>query len=162
MHQSDALNLRCGILTISDTRTFETDTSGQLIAELLIKEKHQVTQRLVVRDDPREIQAAFSLLEEENPACIISTGGTGLAKRDVTFEALYSHVEQEIPGFGELFRMISYSDIGSKAMASQAFAGFTANDILFFALPGSKNAVSTGMQKLILAEMPHLIAERRK
>ncbi|MHC5252050.1 MogA/MoaB family molybdenum cofactor biosynthesis protein [Listeria kieliensis] len=162
MHDSNVTSVDCAVLTISDTRTLETDTSGALIAELLEANGHHISERLLVPDDANKIRAALKIIEEKQISCLISTGGTGISKRDVTFEALYQQIEQEIPGFGELFRMISYQEIGSKAMASRAFAGFTAKDSLFFALPGSKNAVQTGMQNLILPELPHLIAERRK
>ncbi|MBC1520649.1 MogA/MoaB family molybdenum cofactor biosynthesis protein [Listeria aquatica] len=162
MHDSNVLQVDCAILTISDTRTLETDASGMMIKELLEASGHPVLERVLVPDDADEIRLALKRLEEKQISCLISTGGTGISKRDVTFEALFQQIEQEIPGFGELFRMISYQEIGSKAMASRAFAGFTKRDSLFFALPGSKNAVQTGMQNLILPELPHLIAERRK
>ncbi len=162
MHASNSFVSTVAILTISDTRTLETDLSGTCIEESLAVTPHRVFKRIIVPDDATEIKRAMASLKQEPIHCIISTGGTGLAKRDVTFEALFSEIKQEIPGFGELFRQISFAEIGTRAMATRAFSGFLDNDILFFALPGSKNACETGMKHLILPEMGHLLAERHK
>ncbi|WP_088808669.1 MULTISPECIES: molybdenum cofactor biosynthesis protein B [Listeria] len=162
MHAGNSFVATVAILTISDTRTFETDSSGAYIEESLAASPHRVLKRVIVPDDAVQIKQAMEALKQEDIHCIISTGGTGLAKRDVTFETLVSEIIQEIPGFGELFRQISFAEIGTRAMATRAFSGFLDNDILFFALPGSKNACETGMKHLILPEMGHLLAERHK
>lgn len=162
MHAKESFIANCAVVTISDTRTFDTDSSGTYIKEALTAANHHVLKHVIVPDDGAKIKQLFAELKKEPLHAIISTGGTGLSKRDVTYEALFSEVKQEIPGFGELFRQISFADIGTRAMATRAFSGFLEEDILFFALPGSKNACETGMKHLILPEMGHLLAERHK
>jgi molybdenum cofactor synthesis domain-containing protein len=149
--------VKIGILTISDTRDVASDSSGQVIADFL--SAHELT-RKIVRDELTDIQAMLA----ELTACdvIITTGGTGIARRDVTFEALAPLIATEIPGFGELFRQLSFAEIGTHALASRALAFFDADNRLIFALPGSTNAVTLAMKQLILPEMAHLIKERRK
>lgn len=145
------------ILTISDTRDLESDKSGQLIASLL-GNAYQLSRELV-KDEILEISHA---IEKEDFDILICNGGTGIAKRDLTFEAVQPFIAQEIPGFGEIFRWLSYQDIGSHAIASRALAFFTKSDKLIFALPGSTKACQLAMEKLILPELDHLIKERRK
>lgn len=162
MQQTTFIPASCSILTISDTRNLNTDKSGKLIQTYLEKAGHQVISRVVVADDATLIAKKMEELVADNPFCLITNGGTGIAKRDVTYEALFSTIHQEIPGFGELFRMLSYEDVGSRAMVSRAFAGFTENGLLMFALPGSTNACRLAMESLIIPELPHLVAEREK
>lgn len=157
---TDKIDLKLGILTISDTREMEDDQSGQTIATLACEHGLKVAQRLIRKDDIAQIQDGLSELAQMD--VIITNGGTGIAKRDVTFEAVQPLIHQEIPGFGELFRYLSYQAIGSHAMASRACAFFSNSDQLVFVLPGATQACQLAMQQLILPEIYHLIKERRK
>lgn len=156
-----AAGARCLIVTISDTRTLETDKSGQRIAELLNEAGHIVHDRRIIPDEVEEIR---SLLETtiQDPAIdvIISTGGTGVAKRDVTNEIVTALITRPLPGFGELFRMLSFEEIGSAAMLSGASGGL-AQDTVLFALPGSTKAVELGVSRLIVPELGHILGLRR-
>lgn len=155
--------LRVAILTVSDTRTFETDKGGNKVQEFLEQADHIVADRKMVIDDYNEIRnAMIPWCNDESIDVIISTGGTGIAKRDVTIEAANSLYEKHIPGFGEIFRYLSYTeDIGTKAMASRAEAGVN-NNTLMFSVPGSVGAVTLAMGKLIIPEMAHLVREITK
>lgn len=150
---------RCFVLTISDTRTEETDVGGRLICSLLCAEGHVVTDKRIVRDDPAIVRAA---VEEQIRApgvqAIITTGGTGISSRDTTFEAIDGLLEKRLDGFGELFRMLSYQEIGSAAMLSRATAGIAGGRIVF-CLPGSEAAVRLAMTKLVMPELGHLVRE---
>ena len=151
--------VRCYVLTISDTRTPGTDTSGIAIAELLEANGHEVAGRAIVRDDPEAIRSALQRqLDEDAPQVIITTGGTGITSRDSTYEVVCNLLEKRLEGFGELFRMLSYQEIGPSAMLSRACAG-TAQGKIIVSLPGSENAVRLGMSKLILPELGHLVRE---
>lgn len=147
----------CGVITLSDTRTPETDRSGQLIQELIQQAGFQVSGYTILPDEPTLV---LSLIEEwchrPDMDAFIFNGGTGIAPRDNTYETLNGLLEKTLPGFGELFRFLSYQEIGSRAIASRALAG-TYENRLFFSLPGSCNAVRLGMEKLILPELVHLI-----
>lgn len=149
---------RCGVLTISDTRTPETDTSGALIRTLLTQAGHDVVRYTVVRDEPDEIEAQILACTAEGCKLVITNGGTGIARRDSTFEVIDSLLEKRLPGFGELFRMLSYQEIGPAAMLSRATAGVY-GDALIFCLPGSTNAVRLAMERLIVPQLPHLVWE---
>lgn len=132
--------LSIAVLSISDTRTMENDTSGQLLVDKLQAANHRLAQRAIIRDDQAAIEAALrELLARSDVQVIITTGGTGVTGRDVTPEALASVVEKEIPGFGELFRMLSYQHIGTSTIQSRATAGVARGKYLF-ALPGSTGA----------------------
>jgi len=151
--------LRCAVITVSDTRTFQTDRGGQLAGELLQKAGHQLVDRAIVRDDVEQIRGKVNaLLQGGSAQVIILTGGTGLSARDQTVEALRPLMTREIPGFGELFRMLSFQEIGAAAMLSRAFAGVMGK-VAIFALPGSPAAVQLALEKLILPELGHLLAE---
>lgn len=151
--------VRCYVLTISDTRTPATDTSGIAIAELLEGNGHEVAGRAIVRDDPEAIRAALQRqLDEAAPQVIITTGGTGITSRDSTYEVVCNLLEKRLDGFGELFRMLSYQEIGPSAMLTRACAG-TAQGKIIISLPGSENAVRLGMNKLLLPELGHLVRE---
>lgn len=146
----------CAVLTISDTRTLKTDHSGQLIQELLLAAGHRLGAYEILADEPRQLQMQIqSLTAIPDLEVIICHGGTGIAPRDTTYEALCGLVEKELPGFGELFRALSYQEIGSRAIASRAMAGVYRGRLVF-ALPGSGPAVQLGMEKLILPELRHL------
>jgi molybdopterin adenylyltransferase len=149
--------VRCFVLTISDTRTEANDVSGDWITSLLAQAGHVVEGRALVRDDPAAVEQA---IRERAPAVevIISTGGTGITSRDSTFEAIDRLLEKRMDGFGELFRMLSYDEIGSAAMLTRACAG-TVGRAAVFSLPGSEHAVRLGMTKLILPEIGHVVRE---
>ena len=152
-------SVRCYVLTISDTRTPATDTSGIAIAELLEANGHEVAGRAIVRDDPEAIRSALQQqLDDAAPQVIITTGGTGITSRDSTYEVVCNLLEKRLEGFGELFRMLSYQEIGPSAMMSRACAG-TAQGKIIVSLPGSENAVRLGMTKLLLPELGHLVRE---
>lgn len=147
------------ILTISDSRELADDLAGNLITDKLTAAGITVSARQVVPDDIVDIQAAYLTMEQTNPAMIITTGGTGVAQRDVTIQALTPLIQKEIPGFGEAFRQISFAEIGTRALASQALAGFNYRHQLTYCLPGSKNACQTALTKLIIPEYQHLLNE---
>jgi molybdopterin adenylyltransferase len=149
----------CGVLTISDTRSVETDSSGQAIVELLEDDGHTVAARLLVPDDPDRIRTAFdNLLARDDVQVVLATGGTGISRRDSTYEVVEGILEKRLDGFGELFRMLSYTEIGPAAMLTRACAGVAAGRIVF-AMPGSEAAVRMAMRKLILRELGHLVRE---
>ena len=152
--------LNVAVLTVSDTRTMETDKGGNKVQELLEAANHNVVVRKIVIDDYDEIRKAIiPWCNDEDVDVVISTGGTGIAMRDVTIEAV---IEKAIPGFGEIFRYLSFTeDIGTKAIASRAEAGVNSNTLIF-SIPGSVGAVTLGMSKLIIPEMPHLVREINK
>jgi molybdenum cofactor biosynthesis protein B len=147
------------ILTISDTRTEATDTSGRAIFDLLWAEGHQVAGRKLVKDEPEEVRAAIrAQLASPDVQVIITTGGTGITSRDTTFEAIDALLDKRLEGFGELFRMLSFQEIGSAAMMSRACAGLAQGKVII-SLPGSENAVRLAMTRLILPELGHLVRE---
>ena len=151
--------MRCKIVTISDTRTEETDKSGQLLHELLKEAGHKVTSYEIVKDDKESIQAVLAGYHKEDVDVVLTNGGTGITKRDVTIEAVSALLDKEIVGFGELFRMISYlEDIGSSAMLSRAIGGTIGRKVVF-SMPGSSGAVRLAMNKLILPELGHITFE---
>lgn len=147
----------CAVITASDSRTEETDASGRLIRELLQSAGHQVLRYHLAPDDPEEIRQLVSSLAGEAQAILIN-GGTGISARDSTYDAVRSMLQKELPGFGELFRMLSWQEIGAAAMLSRAVAG-VCRDSLVFSMPGSTAAVALAMQKLILPELRHLVWE---
>jgi len=161
-HEKGRIHAGCGVVTVSDTRTEETDTSGQLIRELLAGHGHVVQAYHIVPDEPSRIAPLLKeLLAREGVEVVIVNGGTGVARRDVTFDAIQGMLEKTLPGFGELFRMLSYEDIGSAALLSRATAGIVGGRVVF-SVPGSSGAVRLAMVKLILPEMGHILAELRK
>ena len=149
--------VRCAVITLSDTRTEETDTSGKRIKELLAEQGQPVVAYRILKDEPEQITAAVqALLAQTEVDAIITTGGTGIAPRDSTFEAIQGLLEKEISGFGEMFRMLSYTDIGAAAMLTRATAG-VANGKVIISLPGSTGAVELGMTKLVLPQLGHMM-----
>jgi molybdenum cofactor biosynthesis protein B len=155
-------SVRCFILTVSDTRSNATDSSGRAIAELLTSAGHLVLGRGIVKDDTTLIRSAIerqlATPSDQGPQVIISTGGTGLTSRDGTFEVVDGLLQKRLDGFGELFRMLSYEQIGSAAIMSRATAGLAAGRILV-ALPGSESAVRLAMEKIVLPEIGHLVQQ---
>ena len=150
------------VITCSDTRTPETDTSGQLIMRLLKEHGHGVAAYHLIKDEPAEIRAK---IEEAagNPAIqvVIIDGGTGISKRDSTFEAVNGMLEKRLEGFGEIFRYLTYLDIGSSAIMSRATAGIYRGRVVL-STPGSEGAVRLAMEKLILPELAHMVKEAAK
>jgi molybdenum cofactor biosynthesis protein B len=150
------------VITVSDTRTLETDAGGTLVEELLQESGHEIVAREIVRDEPGEIATALGwALEREGTQAVIFTGGTGVAPRDVTPDTLEPLLDRIVPGFGELFRQLSYQEIGSAALLSRALAGLVQGRVVFV-LPGSRGAVRLAMEKLILPEFGHLAGEAVK
>jgi molybdenum cofactor biosynthesis protein B len=157
-HRKEApRSVRAFVLTISDTRTAETDTSGDAIVSGLTEAGHVVVGRRIVRDEPAAVREIVRA-ESANVQVIVTTGGTGITARDSTYEAIASMLEKRLDGFGELFRMLSYDEIGSAAMLSRACAG-TIGRTAVFSLPGSEQAVRLAMEKLILPEIGHAVRE---
>jgi molybdenum cofactor biosynthesis protein B len=149
----------CAVITVSDTRTEATDASGRLMRELLEQAGHTVGFYAIVKDEPEEIT---KLLEDLAMAgqvqAVLLNGGTGISRRDNTFEAVTTLIEKRLDGFGELFRMLSFQEVGPAAMLSRAVAG-TYRDLILFSTPGSTPAVRLAMEKLIVPELSHLVWE---
>ncbi|MDH4152675.1 MAG: molybdenum cofactor biosynthesis protein MoaB [Nitrospira sp.] len=149
----------CMIITCSDTRIADTDGSGQLIQRLLKDQGHTIVGYHLVKDDPAQIQLwiARAVTNEAVQALIIN-GGTGISRRDSTFEAVDAMLEKRLPGFGEIFRLLTFQEMGSPAIMSRATAGIIKGRVLF-SVPGSENAVRLAMEKLILPELGHLVQQ---
>ena len=162
-HKTQApASVGCYVLTVSDTRTPETDASGRAIRALLEEAGHSVTAHAIVKDEPSQVALAVrGQLADDRTRVIITTGGTGVTSRDGTFEAIDALLEKRLDGFGELFRMLSFHEIGAAAMMSRATAG-TASRKAIFVLPGSENAVRLAMTKLILPELGHVVQQLNK
>ncbi|NWF60514.1 MAG: molybdenum cofactor biosynthesis protein MoaB [Fischerella sp.] len=156
------ITVTCAVVTVSDTRSQETDKSGQLIQQLLRDANHAVGAYTIIKDEPTQIQGQLELLgKTSNLDAVIFNGGTGIAPRDTTYDAIEKLLEKTLPGFGELFRFLSYQEIGSRAIASRAVAGIYQSKLIF-SLPGSSNAVRLAMEKLILPEITHLVGLLRQ
>ena len=159
---AEQISARCAVVTLSDTRNEQSDTSGRRIRELLESENHSVARYAVIPDDPGRLAALLDeLLGDANTDAIFTNGGTGISRRDQTIDVVAAKLTLPLPGFGELFRMLSFEQIGSGAMLSRAVGG-VANNKLLFAMPGSTKAVELAMTRLILPELRHLLAELRK
>jgi molybdopterin adenylyltransferase len=155
-------SVRCYVITVSDTRTADTDSGGRAVAELLTAGGHVVVGRRIVKDEPAEVAALVALnADSDHVDVIITTGGTGITRRDSTFEAIDGLLEKRLPGFGELFRMLSYQEIGAAAMLSRACMG-TCRGKIVVALPGSENAVRLALTRLLVPELGHLVNESRR
>jgi molybdenum cofactor biosynthesis protein B len=152
-------NLRIAILTVSDTRILETDESGKLIKKKLEDKKHKIIDYKICKDDPKKIIEIINAYK--NIDAIIINGGTGIAKRDNTYEAVSKIMTKTIPGFGEIFRLLSYKEIGASAILSRAQAGTYKNFILI-SIPGSTRACKLALDKIIIPELPHMVYELRK
>ena len=149
-------SIPCAVLTVSDTRTVDSDRSGQTICQCLADAGHTILAYQIVPDEPTHI---VDYLQQASAVdAVIINGGTGIAPRDTTYDAIAALLDKPLPGFGELFRWLSYQEIGTRAMASRAIAG-TYQAKLIFSLPGSTNAVTLAMQQLILPELPHLVRQ---
>jgi len=151
----------CGVLTVSDTRKKETDTSGALLRERLEDAGHEVMHYAIVPDDAAAIRATLETWADEVEV-VVTTGGTGIARRDTTVEVAEALIVKALPGFGELFRMLSFEEIGGGAILSRATAGVYGaedNETLLFCCPGSRNAVRLAADRLIVPELRHLVWE---
>jgi len=159
-HKADApTSVRCFVLTVSDTRTEDTDGSGRAIAELLAAAGHAVHGRAIVKDDAEFVRETIvRQLASQDVQAIITTGGTGITSRDSTYDAIAGLLQKRLDGFGELFRMLSYQQIGAAAMMSRACAGLASGRIIV-SLPGSEAAVRLAMERLVIPELGHLVQQ---
>ena len=165
-HQAAAPGrVRCYVLTVSDTRTEDNDTSGRAISTMLSDAGHDVLGKSIVKDDPALVRDAIerqlATARDTGPQVVITTGGTGITSRDSTFEAVDALLDKRLDGFGELFRMLSFEKIGAAAMMSRATAGLSSGRILV-SLPGSEPAVRLAMERLLLPELGHLVQQAAK
>jgi len=152
-------SVRCFVITVSDTRTDATDTSGGAIVALLEAAGHLVVGRTIVKDDPALVRGTIERqLANSDVHVIITTGGTGITSRDSTYEAIDTLLQKRLDGFGELFRMLSYEQIGPAAMMSRAAAGLVGGRIVV-SLPGSEAAVRLAMERLLIPELGHLVQQ---
>lgn len=157
-----SIAVRFAILTLSDTRTADTDESGRAIRRLIADAGHAVASHDLIKDDVEALRRVLDAwLADGAIDVIVTTGGTGISKCDQTIPLIESLIESPLPGFGELFRSLSFREIGAAAMLSRATAGI-ARGKLIVALPGSKNAVTLAMRELILPQAKHIVAELRK
>ncbi len=155
-------SVRVAVLTISDTRTRETDTGGDVVEETMRGAGHEVVAREIVRDEATSIRMQLAdLLARSDVDAVVTTGGTGISGRDTTYEVVERMIEKRLDGFGEIFRMLSYEEIGAAAMLSRALAGAVGTKLVA-SLPGSRNAVRLGMEKLLVPEVAHIVFELRK
>ena len=155
-------SVRCFIVTVSDTRTDATDTSGRAIADLLTAAGHTITGRTIVKDDAELVRGTLERqLANAEVQAIITTGGTGITSRDSTYEVVSALLHKRLDGFGELFRMLSFEQIGPAAMMSRACAGITAGHIVV-SLPGSEAAVRLACERLLIPELGHLVQQATK
>jgi molybdenum cofactor biosynthesis protein B len=163
MHRAsggDALNV--AVLTVSDTRSIETDTSGALIITMAEQAGHRIVSRDIVRDEPESMTALIQGLHAHDDLhAVLITGGTGISPRDQTFETVSALLTKPLPGYGELFRMLSYAEIGSACLLSRAVGGLMGT-LAILVMPGSRAAVELAMRKIILPELPHIVHEARK
>lgn len=160
MHSNQYQPLSAGVITVSDTRDLSTDKGGALVVEYLEAAGISTADRIIVKDDVCEIQQAVEAMCAYD--VVITTGGTGIAQRDVTIEAIKPLVDKEMEGFGEIFRYLSYTeDVGTKAILSRAFCGTKERQVIF-AIPGSTGAVNLAMKKLITQEVFHIVHELNK
>lgn len=154
-----AKGVNCFVLTVSDTRDEATDQSGQLIKALIAEKNHRLAGYRIVKDEPAEIGSLLrALLDRPDLQAVILNGGTGISPRDGTYEVVAALLDKRLDGFGELFRFLSYQDIGSAAMMSRAVAGIARGKVLI-SLPGSKGAVELAMTRLVLPELGHMVSQ---
>ena len=160
-HHETTTRVSCAVITVSDTRQAADDVSGQRICELLVAAGHEVTSYDIIPDEPHRITERLgSVLADDDVDAAILNGGTGLSPRDTTFEAVRALLDKEISGFGELFRYLSYAEIGPAAMLSRATAGVARGKIIV-SVPGSPAAVELAVTKLLLPELGHMVSLAR-
>ena len=154
--------LDLAVVTVSDTRTLATDTSGALIIELALELEHRIVARHLIRDEPAEMTPLLvGLCAVAELDAILVTGGTGISPRDRTYETVSALLTKPLPGYGELFRMLSYSEIGPACLLSRAVGGLIGQKVILV-MPGSRAAVELAMRKIILPELPHIVREAHK
>lgn len=154
--------LRCAVITVSDTRTLETDTGGQAVIERLTAAGHQVEAREIIPDEPQRMGELLRRFTRSGDLdAVLLTGGTGLSSRDQTYETVTSLLTKALPGYGELFRMLSFQEIGPAAMLSRATGGLIGKTVVL-TMPGSPAGVRLAMEKLIVPELAHLVREARR
>jgi molybdenum cofactor biosynthesis protein B len=161
--------VRCAVLTVSDTRTMADDVGGNLVEQSLRDARHEPVERTIVKDEPEQVRARIeSWLGRSDLDVILTTGGTVIARRATTLEVVRRLLSAELDGFGELFRMLSWQQVGAAAMLSRAVGGLVCRasdaggDTFVFTMPGSPNAVETAMKNLIAPQLAHLVWERRR
>lgn len=155
-------SIGCAVLTVSDSRTVDDDKSGEQIRALLEAAGHRIVEHAIVRDEAEAIRfAVLRALARDDIDAVIATGGTGVSPRDVTPDTVEPLLEKKLAGFGELFRALSYHEIGAAAILSRALAG-TASGKVVYVMPGSTGAVRLGMEKLVLPELPHVVGQLRR
>lgn len=160
--QSSPVSLDLAVLTVSDTRTLETDTSGALLVSLAESAGHRIRARAIVADEPDQMRPLLLDWSVRNDVqAILVTGGTGISPRDQTFETVSALLTRPLPGYGELFRMLSYAEIGPACMLSRAVGGLLGR-VVVLVMPGSRAAVELAMTKIILPELPHIVREASK
>jgi molybdenum cofactor biosynthesis protein B len=161
-HASSPHRLRCAVITVSDTRTLENDSGGASVIEHLEAAGHEIVQREIIRDEPALMRPLLeSLRDHPHLDAVLLTGGTGIASRDQTYETVSALLSKPLPGYGELFRMLSYAEIGPAAMLSRAVGGLMGQKVLL-TMPGSPAGVRLAMEKLIVPELGHLVREARR
>lgn len=162
-HQSTSpQHVRCAVVTVSDSRTLETDSGGKTIVDLLQSAGHGVAAREIVPDDPTRLRPLLEKLRDGAEVdAVLVTGGTGIAARDKTYETIAELLTKELPGYGELFRMLSYGEIGAAAMLSRAIGGLLDQTVVL-SMPGSPAGVRLAMEKIILPQLGHLVREARR
>lgn len=155
-------SIRCAVITVSDTRTLETDTGGKTVIDHLTGAGHQVVAREIIPDDPARMKLLLQALQTRDDVdAILMTGGTGITSRDMTYETVSSLLTRPLPGYGEIFRMLSYQDIGPAAILSRAVGGLLGRKVLL-TMPGSPAAVKLAMEKIIIPQLPHLMREAKR
>jgi molybdopterin adenylyltransferase len=160
-HQKDAAKrgpIALGIVTVSDTRTPETDTNGQFLTREIAGSGHQLAFYKIIQDEPERVSAALDAALAAGVQVLLFNGGTGISARDTTYDALAAKLEKTLPGFGELFRMLSWEQVGAAAMLSRAVAG-TYKGMAIFSTPGSHKALILAWEKLIAPELAHIAWE---
>jgi molybdenum cofactor biosynthesis protein B len=161
-HAAASASLNLAVITVSDTRTIETDTSGALIVALAEEAGHRVRKRQIVRDEPAEMTPLIQVCSSSGELdAILVTGGTGISPRDRTYETVSALLTKPLPGYGELFRMLSYAEIGPACLLSRAVGGLI-DKMVILVMPGSRAAVELAMRRIILPELPHIVREARK
>jgi molybdenum cofactor biosynthesis protein B len=162
-HRAAALkSLNLAVMTVSDTRTMENDTSGALIVSMVEQAGHRVLERVIVPDEPARMTALLRAFHTRDPLhAVLVTGGTGISPRDQTYETVSALLTKPLPGYGELFRMLSFAEIGPACLLSRAVGGLI-DRLVVLVMPGSRAAVELAMTKIILPELPHIVREARK
>jgi len=161
-HAEAPRSVPCAVVTVSDTRTFADDTGGRTVVDLLTAAGHQVAAREIIPDEPERMRTLLAaLVARDDIAAILLTGGTGLSSRDQTFETVSALLTKPLPGYGEIFRMLSYQEIGAAGMLSRAIGGLIDRTVVL-TMPGSPAGVRLAMEKLIVPELGHLVREARR